>query len=298
MKVLLGHFFPTLVCLLLALAVSAEDQPFAWQGTEYINQKAFVNSGRRCGTIHPDPIEAAAIDREVARYMAGRVGAAASGTIKVYFHVIRRGTSTANGNVSLTRIQRQIQVLNSAYVPRGWNFQLVSVNRVTNASWYRATLGSTAEAQMMRTLRKGTADDLNIYTLSPSDDLLGWSSFPWEYRQYPKFDGVVLLHSSLPGGTAAPYNLGDTATHEVGHWMGLYHTFQGGCTQRNDAVIDTAAERRAAFGCPIGRNTCSSSGSDPVTNFMDYTDDACMDHFSNGQGSRMNQIFTTYRAGR
>lgn len=228
----------------------------------------------------------------------GTPPAVTGGVIDVHWHVINNGTSLANGNLPDSQINSQIAVLNDAYADWGWQFRLISTDRTTNAAWYVAEPGTSAERAMKQALRRGGADDLNVYSNNPGSDLLGWATFPASYASNPSNDGVVLLFSSVPGGSAAPYNLGDTGTHEVGHWMGLYHTFQGGCSKTGDYVADTAPERSAAFGCPEGRDTCKSGGTDPIHNFMDYSDDECMFEFTAGQDARMDAQFSTYRFGK
>lgn len=264
-----------------------------------VKEPLIVKGERFCGTDH-NPVKVAQMERDFLnrRQLAARSGDTVAnvtgGTINVYFHVIRKGTGVSNGDITTTMINNQMSVLNNAYASKGWSFNLVSTDRTTNTTWYNGCYGSS-ETAMKNALHQGTADDLNLYTCNPSGGILGYATFPSDYASAPKKDGVVMLYSSLPGGTAAPYNLGDTATHEVGHWMGLYHTFQGGCNGNGDFVSDTPAEASAAFGCPTGRNTCSSTGNDPITNFMDYTDDSCMFQFTTGQDTRMDSQFTTYR---
>ncbi len=192
-------------------------------------------------------------------------------------------------------------MLNSAYASAGFSFQRVSTDRTTNAAWYTMTAGSAEERDAKAALRIGTAQTLIIYTGNIGGGLLDWATFPSDYRRRPSQDGVVILSSSLPGGTAVPYNEGDTATHEVGHWLGLYHTFQGGCNGQGDSVADTASERSPAFGFPAGRDTCTTKktpGLNPINNFMDYADDACMNTFSAGQATREGAAWHTYRAGK
>ena len=261
-----------------------------------------VKSERFCAS-ESDPSRIAAMEEDLsarltaAKRVDGETSSVTGGNINVYFHVINKGTGLANGDVSSSLITQQMNVLNAAYAGTGWSFTLVATTRTTNTTWFNGCYG-TSESAMKAALRQGTADDLNIYTCNPSNGILGYATFPSSYSSAPSKDGVVLLYASLPGGGAAPYDEGDTATHDVGHWMGLYHTFQGGCNGNGDYVSDTPAERSAAYGCPSGRNTCTGNrypGFDPIENFMDYTDDACMFKFTSGQDARMDSLYTTYR---
>jgi Pregnancy-associated plasma protein-A len=100
----------------------------------------------------------------------------------------------------------------------------------------------------------------------------------------------------LAGPFGQQFSLGKTATHETGHWLGLLHTFQGGCNNKGDCVAATPDERFPASGSPEGLDTCPAPGNDPIHNYMDYSDDSCYDQFTQGQAERMHNFYAYFRA--
>ena len=227
--------------------------------------------------------------------------------VRTVVHVITREDGT--GGVTREQVRRQIRVLNRSYrgvtSRRAANahirFVLRRVDRTANDTWYAwdLNLNGTETASVReakRRLHRGTRATLNIYVAGLQDGFLGYATFP---RDRPlKQDGVVLLDESLPGGSEAPYNKGDTATHEVGHWLGLFHTFQGGCRTPGDRVRDTPYQLDGSnvFDCDTSADTCARPGKDPVHNFMGYAADGCLNSFTRGQGQRMRKAWFAHRA--
>jgi hypothetical protein len=287
---------------IVACSADAEDDSASAVGEDDLVSETLRarGPGSRCGAPVKSKEEVARIDGEVERTARALAAAPSTITVPVWVHVINKGAGLANGDVPDRQITDQITVLNKAYTDARmpFRFKLVGTDRTRNSTWFNVAPETSTQHAMKAALRKGGPETLNIYLANLGDGLLGWATFPSDYTSDPKDDGVVILYTSLPGGSAVPFDKGHTATHEIGHWLGLFHTFQGGCSSAGDQVTDTPAERSPASGCPSGRNTCTGTqfpGADPIHNYMDYSDDACMTEFSRGQVTRATNAWTTYR---
>jgi Pregnancy-associated plasma protein-A len=232
----------------------------------------------------------------------GRAKASFGTIVPVYFHVI---TSGSTGNLTNAQIAKQIDVLNTTFAGKeggddtGFSFALADVTRTDNSTWFESGPGG-AEKFMKSALKQGGANALNFYSTT-AGDFLGWSYLPSTLTKPGQsvLDGVVIDWETIPGTSdtyAGKFDLGETATHEVGHWLNLEHTFYRGCGAHGDYVADTPPEKTATSGCPTGKDTCSAPGLDPIHNYMDYSFDTCYTEFSAGQSQRMGDAWLLYRA--
>jgi hypothetical protein len=286
----------------VALAAPAQARPAAFDGaTSCIEGDASARGGH--GADHRDisAQEQRAISRQTKAQLRqkGVTKAelrATSVTVPVYVHVMAAADGT--GDVTDAQIAAQIDVLNTSFAggkspdaaDTGFSFSLAGTDRYYNSSWHK----DHASAKYRKATRQGGANALNMWLVDFK--YLGIATFPWDYARNGGVDGIRVHWDSLPGGSIANYNQGETATHEAGHWFGLYHTFQGGCTTLNDEVADTPAQSSPTSGCPEGRDSCDLPGLDPIHNFMDYSYDDCYTEFTPGQASRGQSMWAAYRA--
>lgn len=264
----------------------------------------------------------------------GRGGGNNERVIPVVVHIIQQTEAIL---ISDARVQSQIDVLNEDFLKLNADTSLIplehqaaaantkvrfclatidpngcpttGINRVVDP--VLAMHNSADEAQLKALAQWDPHRYLNMWVpVTIVDDLLGYATFPDWLPWNPAFDGVVINGTAFGRGYGTPagqYNLGRTATHEVGHWVGLYHTFQNGCAggsaqncnSQGDLVCDTPPTANPNFGCPGLQNTCTEFPADlhdQTMNYMDYGDDACLYMYTAGQKARMDYYFSNERA--
>jgi len=309
--------FVLVVSFFLSLSVAfssfAEDVQVSDDSASYLRSDYFRENGMRCGTKAPPMTRTLSVaERSVAHCASSLTSlqdeywpTSVTYVLPVWFHVIYRSDGT--GYVTDSRIRAQIQALNEDYAAlagtagaNGFNtriqFELVGITRTVNDAWF----DDDNENAYKPVLNKDPSRYVNIYTTSAAG-YLGYAYFP-QGSAGMWWDGIVLLHTVVGGRNNASYypayNQGRTLVHEMGHYLGLYHTFghsEGSCENTytgGDLIVDTPAEGVIHYDC-IQTTSCGSL--DPIHNYMSYTDDSCMYQFSREQANRTVCSLVNYR---
>jgi len=303
-------------CVLSSFASTAFGQQFE----EAVFDRFFDHDHVRCGTPDPwlmpgvpgfDSPSDCTLSRTVpdAQYDPG------SGVyrIPVVVHVIQR--TDGRGNIPDSRVRSQIDILNEDFralsgtlgapgTDTAIEFFLATedpdgnpttgITRSTNNTWFNDS------GSYWLSLNWDPNRYMNIYTNSASGALGYVPNLPQGGIVGRPEDRVVVLHSAFGrGAPLRPFDLGRTATHEVGHYLGLYHTFSGGCgsstscNTTGDLICDTNGQSSPTYGCPSSASSCGRPA--PFDNYMDYSDDRCMNKFTAEQTLRMRCTLENYR---
>jgi hypothetical protein len=231
-------------------------------------------------------------------------------TIKVVVHQLLNDKGT-EGRIPLDSILQTINLTNQVYQPWRIQFALVGLTYTYNSSWFYHCDDPLYSSQYKYYTSLSSATMMNVWTCY-SNYMLGWVTYlPYELPETSVFAGIHLNYQAFPISSSTPsyphyggqdYNEGRTFAHEVGHYLGLLHTFGNGidgCVY-GDGVADTPPEKTAAFGKACydqpPRKTCPGTpGVDPTTNIMDYGDDTCSSNFTAGQAKLMHFSIDHYR---
>lgn len=209
--------------------------------------------------------------------------------------------SYQNGLLTDAQIENQTTALNTAYNQHGYSFYTANIDSANNSGWYYATASYHYDTgqwnnddqflAMASAMGMDIATSINFY-FTGEDYMQGMGVYPWSFAEDDTKNGLFCANYTIPGGDF-PYHLGITGVHEVGHYFGLYHTFENGCSAPGDEVDDTPFQSDANYGCPSNSYSCGSY--DDIGNFMDYMDDDCLNHFTTGQVDRIDWALNTYR---
>lgn len=260
-----------------------------------ISDKAAVS--RLADTVSPDAF-APGLENAFRQFQARRPTAkfvVDPAQVNLVFHIL--GGPGLEGNVSESVLLAQVSRLDAAFRPAGLRFNVAEIRRYPDSAYFEGGCFPTTEKgiRMKSELAVDPARFVNIYTCRLAlPHIAGYGTLPNEYPEGDHQHGVIIDYGTLPG-SAPPLDLGHTLVHELGHYFGLFHTFQGGCAEPGDGVADTPAEASAAYGCQVGRDTCPGAGTDPIDNFMNYSDDSCTNHFTPLQGVRMQASIAAFR---
>ena len=221
-------------------------------------------------------------------------------SIPIIFHLIRPYGEEVFP-INQTTLESQVDSLNSAFSGSVFQFYMAGYTRTTSSTWINIAPSSTFLEDMTSELAIDPKHAINVYV---GQVTYSFATFPWDWSETSTNNGIFLDYTSLPGGSMEDYGEGNWGIHEMGHYLGLYHTWQatddgqGGCTTADggDLVDDTPYARNPTSGCPSLKNTCPNlSGNDPIHNYMDYSCDTCRTHFTPDQFDRMNAVTGQYR---